>query len=491
MTPSPIPSPPRGEGHTTRRRRNNTWLTLKPLVDAILIVLAFAIAYWVRYHLQWVREVEPAYWVPFSVYVPSVALLTGILVAAYWLEGAYRAERGRLFFDEFAIVFRGTVTGIAVMIVIVFLVWPNYYSRLIFGYSGIATLFLLGITRAVERYMVGWRRRHGRGVDRVLIIGAGEVAHSIMRTVCARPELGYQIVGFLDTDPSRASTDIGRFQALGTLNSLEEVLTTNAIDEVIVTLPWTMHGRVQRIMGECERQGVPVRIVPDLFQMTLSKVEVDNLNGIPLMGIREPVLRDWQVLTKRALDVVLASLGLLILSPIFLVVAVAIRLDSPGPIIFRQERIGKGGEEFTCLKFRSMCVDAEARIAALKCHNEASGPLFKMRQDPRRTLVGRFLRRTSLDELPQLWNVLRGEMSIVGPRPALDSEVREYAPWHRRRLEVAPGITGLWQVSGRSDLTFDEGVLLDVYYIENWSLFLDLRILVKTVPSVLLGLGAY
>lgn len=474
-----------------RKHPHNIWLSLKPLVDAVLIVLAFGIAYVVRYHLQWLREVEPAYWVPFSVYVPSVALLTGILVTAYWLEGAYREERGRLFFDELAVVLRGTVTGIAVMIVIVFLVWPNYYSRLIFGYAGVATVLLLGVSRAIERAVVGWRRRHGLGVDRVLIIGAGEVAHSIMRTVCARPELGYQIVGFLDSDPSRANTDIGRFAALGTLDTLEEVLGANTVDEVIITLPWTMHGRIQRVMAECERQGVPVRIVPDLFQMTLSKVEVDNLNGIPLMGIREPVLRDWQVLTKRTLDVLLAGLGLIVLSPVLVVIALAIRLDSPGPIIFRQKRIGKGGAEFTCLKFRSMCVDAEARIADLKCHNEATGPLFKMRQDPRRTRVGRFLRRTSLDELPQLWNVLRGEMSVIGPRPALASEVREYAPWHRRRLEVAPGITGLWQVSGRSDLTFDEGVLLDVYYIENWSLFLDLRILIKTVPSVLLGAGAY
>jgi exopolysaccharide biosynthesis polyprenyl glycosylphosphotransferase len=475
----------------TRNRPHNTWLAIKPLLDAVFIVLAFALAYLVRYHLQWVREVEPAYWVPFSVYVPSVALLTGILVAAYWLGGAYREERGRLFFDEFAIVFRGTVTGIATMIVIVFLVWPNYYSRLIFGYAGVATLLLLGVSRAIERFVIGWRRRRGLGVDRVLIIGAGEVARSIMRTVCARPEFGYQIVGFLDSDPARATTDIGRFPALGTLDNLEEVLETNTIDEVIVTLPWTMPGRIQCVMAACERRAMPVRIVPDLFQMTLSKVEVDNLDGIPLMGIREPVLRDWQVLIKRALDVVMASVALVVLAPVFLVIAIAIQLDSPGPVIFRQERVGKGGAVFTCLKFRSMCVDAEERIVDLKEQNEATGPLFKIREDPRCTRVGRFLRRTSLDELPQLWNVLCGEMSIIGPRPALGSEVQEYAPWHRRRLEVAPGITGLWQVSGRSDLTFDEGVLLDVYYIENWSLFLDLRILIKTIPSVLLGAGAY
>jgi len=234
-----------------------------------------------------------------------------------------------------------------------------------------------------------------------------------------------------------------------------------------------------------------VRIVPDLFQMAFSRVAVDNLNGIPLLGTREPVLRDWQVLFKRILDVLMASLGLLILSPLLLVIAVAIRLDSPGPVIFKQRRVGRHGAEFTCLKFRSMFCDAESKVCLLRDQNEATGPLFKMRNDPRMTRAGRFLRRTSLDELPQFWNVLRGEVSVIGPRPALPSEVKEYAPWHQRRLEVPPGITGLWQVSGRSDLTFDEMVLLDVYYIENWSPFLDLRILLKTIPTVILGSGAY
>ena len=172
-------------------------------------------------------------------------------------------------------------------------------------------------------------------------------------------------------------------------------------------------------------------------------------------------------------------------------VAVAIRLDSPGPAIFKQTRVGRGGAEFTCFKFRSMQVDAESKVDMLRDKNEATGPLFKMRHDPRRTRVGRFVRRTSLDELPQLWNVLRGEMSLIGPRPNLPSEVQEYEPWHLRRLEVPPGITGLWQVSGRSDLSFDEMVLLDVYYIENWSPILDLQILLKTIPTVVFGSGAY
>jgi exopolysaccharide biosynthesis polyprenyl glycosylphosphotransferase len=263
------------------------------------------------------------------------------------------------------------------------------------------------------------------------------------------------------------------------------------VDEVIITLPWMSHRKIVSIMNLCQRLNIGVRVVPDLFQMSLGNVIVETLNGVPLLGLHEPQLSDWAVLFKRTLDVLLAGLALILASPLLLVSAIAIKLDSPGPVIFRQTRVGRHNREFTVLKFRSMYVDAEARVAALRARNEADGPLFKMRGDPRRTRVGRWLRRTSMDELPQLWNVLKGDMSLIGPRPPLPSEVQEYAPWHRRRLDVTPGMTGLWQVSGRSDLTFDEMVLLDIYYIENWSPFMDLRILLKTIPTVLLGWGAY
>jgi len=244
-------------------------------------------------------------------------------------------------------------------------------------------------------------------------------------------------------------------------------------------------------MNQCAQALLRVRVVPDLFRMTLSTMAVENLDGVPLLGMREPPLRGWQVVFKRGIDCVLSSLGLILLWPVMLLIYAAIKVDSPGPPIFRQTRVGRGGRRFTCYKFRSMYVDAESRVRTLRDWNEATGPLFKMRQDPRRTRVGRILRRVSLDELPQLWNVFKGEMSLVGPRPPLASEVEQYQPWHLRRLDVPPGITGLWQVSGRSDLTFDEMVLLDIYYIENWSPFLDLRILVKTIPTVIFGSGAY
>jgi exopolysaccharide biosynthesis polyprenyl glycosylphosphotransferase len=477
--------------HSSPTLRPNRWRYLKPVVDLLLFVLAFLLAYWVRYGLQWFREVEPAYLVPLRVYIPSIVMQTLTLLLVYWLEGAYRAERGRTLLDELYIVFRSTLVAIATVIVIVFLTGPSFYSRLIFGYTGVAALGLLGAARWVERAVINARHRRGKGVEHVLIVGAGEIGRSVMRAVMARPELGYRIVGFVDDDPERASAPIGPYPSLGATDDLPEVIRTTPVDQVIITLPWMSHRKILQIVRSCQGSQVQVRIVPDLFQIALSSVVVDNLDGIPLLGVQQPSLQGWQRLFKRISDLVMASLGLALLSPLFLILALAIKLDSPGPVIFRQTRVGRGRRQFTCLKFRTMFSDAEARLSELRNRNEASGPIFKIRDDPRRTRVGRFLRRLSLDELPQLWNVLRGDMSIIGPRPPIPAEVEAYEPWHCQRLQVLPGLTGLWQVSGRSDLTFDEMVLLDVYYIENWSPLMDLRILLKTIPTVLFGSGAY
>lgn len=473
------------------KSRLNRWKYIKPLIDALLVVGSFMIAYWVRYEIQWIRQVELAYLVPFSAYLPSVLALVGIQVFIYWVEGAYRIDRKKTLLDEIYIVLRGTLIGIATMIVIVFLTTPIYHSRLIFGYAGIVILFFVGSARAIERYVITWRRKRGLGVSRLLIVGAGEIGRSIMRTTVARPELGYKIVGFVDDDPERAQTDIGNYPALGTTDKLPYLMDTHDVDQVIITLPWISHQKILDIMHRCARNNIRVRIVPDLFQMTLSRVIVEQLDGIPLLGMREPSLHHWQALFKRTIDLCMASLSLTALSPLMLGVAIAIKLDSPGPIIFKQTRLGRNQQRFTCLKFRSMHVGAESKLEELREENESTEPTFKMQDDPRQTRVGRMLRRTSVDELPQLWNVLKGDMSIIGPRPPIPSEVEEYDAWHLRRLEVRPGITGLWQVSGRSDLTFDEMVLLDIYYIENWSPLLDLRILLKTIPTVILGQGAY
>jgi len=288
-----------------------------------------------------------------------------------------------------------------------------------------------------------------------------------------------------------SKADLGRFKALGGLDSVGTAIKSERVDEVIITLPWTYHRTIMGLVRSCQAAGVRARVVPDLFQLSLSRVDFDDMGGIPLMGLKETAIPRAGRLIKRILDVALALVVLGLFSPVLGIIALLIRLDSPGPAVFSQRRVGEDGRPFDILKFRSMRVGAEEQQAQLLDLNQASGPVFKIKADPRITRMGRILRRSSLDELPQFLNVLRGEMSVVGPRPGLPSEVAQYQAWQRQRLEVPPGITGLWQVSGRSDLSFDEMCLLDVFYIENWSLGLDLTIMLRTIPHVVFADGAY
>jgi len=478
--------------YTVYKRDVRTWLPwITLLTDVLLINLAVPIAYWLRYDLQLFRGVDPANNVPYRAYLPLSALLTVLLILTNRREGAYDTRRGRSLFDELYGVVNATTTSIMVLVVLVFFYRRLFYSRIIFVYAGILIIILVSLARLVRRAIVGRMRQAGQGVDRVLIVGAGEVGRTVMRNMIAQPELGYRPVAFLDDDPTKGSTDIGPIKALGPIENLPDVITDQAIDQVIVTLPWQYHRKIVRLVSESRQVGVRARVVPDLFQLSMGGVDIEEINGIPLISIKEISLTGLNQAVKRAFDLIAASLALIVSLPVWLLIALAIRVDSPGPILFRQPRAGRGGKPFTVLKFRSMRQDAEAELDKLLGRNEADGPMFKMRDDPRRTRVGRFIRKTSLDELPQLINVLRGEMSLVGPRPALQNEVAKYQEWQRKRLDVQPGMTGLWQVSGRSELTFDEMAMLDIYYGENWSLGLDLQILVRTVPQVLFGDGAY
>jgi exopolysaccharide biosynthesis polyprenyl glycosylphosphotransferase len=473
--------------------RYRKWLsTAVVLADVLLINLAIAVSYWLRYDRQWFAAVDAAFHVPYLSFVPISLTLTVLLLSIFKLGGVYDQPRGASWFDEVYRITTGTATGIILMVfVIVFFFRPFLYSRLIFFYAGVLIAVFLGASRMAQRIVRHHLRRRGLGVDRLLIAGAGEVGRTVMRNIVAHPALGYHIVGFVDDDPEKGSTDIGRFQALGSTTNIPRLLRELAIDEVIITLPWMYHRKIVSIVAQCERQQVRVRIVPDIFQMTLSHLDVEYLGDIPMIGVREVSISGSQLILKRAMDVAISLIGLILLFPLFIIIAVAIKLDTPGPALFKQIRVGKGERLFACFKFRSMRQGADNEKERYQAQNEANGAFFKIRDDPRITRVGRFLRRMSLDELPQLLNVLMGHMSLVGPRPAPPSEVQRYQPWHRRRLEVAPGMSGLWQVSGRSELTFDEMVLLDLYYIENWSPLLDVQIMLRTVPNVLTGVGAY
>ena len=460
-------------------------------IDVLLINLAFVLSYWVRYDLQLFRAVDPAFDVPYAVYLPFALIFTALLIFVYRQQGVYRLRRQLSWIDEFYAIISATATGTIIMIVLIFLYRAAFYSRAIFLYTGLFTIFFLGLSRLLKVITLRAMRRKGVGARRVLIIGAGEIARTVMRMVVANPECGLNIIGFLDDDPQKANKDIGRFKALGKLDNLQTALATEQIEEVIITLPWQYHDKIMMIMGRCERLNMRTRIVPDLFQMRLSHMEVEEIAGVPMIGIKEVGISGFSQFIKRMVDIVIAGVGLFLFAPLMGLLALMIKLESPGPVLFQQERVGKNGRIFIINKFRSMVDGADYQKEALQAFNEANGPLFKIRNDPRMTRLGKLMRRLSVDELPQLYNILVGDMSLVGPRPPVPSEVEQYTDWHKRRLEIAPGLTGLSQVSGRSELSFDEMALLDIYYIENWSPALDTKILLQTIPRVIFGSGAY
>jgi len=464
---------------------------LMALGDMLLINLAFFLSYKIRYEYQWFRALDPAYYTHFSAYIPFALLLTGILMVSYYADGAYQPRRGRHVTDDFRVILHGTATGIVLSMVVVFIFRPLVYSRLIFFYAAFLIILFLTVFRVFLDVYLRHLRHQGIGVERVVVVGAGEVGRAVIRNILAAPDLGYQIVGFVDDNPQRGKQRIGPFQGMGSITHLSHILDANLVDSVIITLPWQYHRQIMRVLAQSQHAGVRAYIVPDFFQLRLTNVMIEQLNGLPLIGMKEIRIAGWNLAVKRTMDLLVGGFMLLLLSPLWLLIVVSIRLDSPGPALFRQKRIGKNGQPFDVWKFRSMVNDAEEQLPDLERYNEADGPLFKIRDDPRITRVGKILRRLSLDELPQLINVLQGNMSLVGPRPALPREVEAYSDWHRKRLDVLPGLTGLWQVSGRSHLTFDEMVLLDIYYAENWSVGLDISILLRTIPKVMVGEGAY
>ncbi len=464
-------------------------MIIESLLDFVLINVAFVLAYYVRYVLNLPLDVNETSYVQYQVYIPiSLGLSVGLLVI-YRLEGVYNSVRGRSWLEEAYQLLTATFTGFFVLVFIFFLYRVDYYSRLIYLYTGILIVILLTIERIIIRLVLDRMRQRGIGVDRALVIGCGETGRAILRSVMAQPSLGYHIEGYIDDEPN--NTNLGLFPFLGNTDQLRQVLREHPVDEVIITLPWHARDKIIRMMNVCEATGARVKIVPDLFQLSLSRVAVDAVGGIPLIAVKEVTISGGSLAIKRAMDVIMTALLFLVLLPAMMLIALLIKMTSPGPVIFGQCRVGRGGRLFTAYKFRTMRVGAEQELARLRHLNEATGPLFKIRNDPRVTPVGKILRRLSLDELPQFWNVLCGDMSLVGPRPPIPHEVAQYEEWHKKRLEVAPGLTGLPQVSGRSDLTFEETVMLDIYYIENWSPWLDLWSLIKTVPSVLTARGAY
>ncbi|MDB6136888.1 MAG: hypothetical protein JWM59_5131 [Verrucomicrobiales bacterium] len=365
-------------------------------------------------------------------------------------------------------------------------------GRVVAGHWLLASALII-LCRGVLRLLLTLLRKSGYNRRNVVFVGANPRSFKLAASIEVKLELGYHIQGFVLTEREKASEEVTdpRWPVVCGLADFRLYLETGVVDEVMVCLPVEEYIReIFQIFGLCRDQGLVVRVVPDLADLrVLERAEVEEFDGEQLVTFfRENLL--GQLLAKRILDVSVSGVLLILLSPLLLAVALGVKLTSPGPVLFSQERVGMNKRKFQLFKFRSMVVNAEELKASLASKNEMSGPAFKIKNDPRVTKVGRILRKTSIDELPQLWNVLKGEMSLVGPRPPLPKEVEKYEWLDRRRLSIKPGITCLWQVGGRSNLSFKEWMELDKAYCDHWSFWLDLKILLKTIPVVLLGKGA-
>ena len=419
-------------------------------------------------------------------------LTTPYWLAALWAFGLYR-EPGRSIGGRNVTDALGGLTALTsaswlLLVAFVFIEGDDAPVALLVAFWLLAAM-LVPLARWVTRLTV-WSRVDFQ--ERVLIIGAGEVGHTVAAKIDKHPEYRIKLVGCLDDGEPRTNGNGGaKLRILGALGDLERIVAAEQIDRVIVAFSQARHDDFLRVVRACADSHVQVNIVPRLFEVVSSRSLVDDVEGIPLLDIGHAELSRFNMAAKRVFDLILGGLFCVVALPLIGIVALVIKLDSRGPVFYRQERMGRGAKPFLIYKFRSMHEGAQELREELSSQNDYSGPMFKMKQDPRITRVGGWLRRWSVDELPQIFNVLKGEMSLVGPRPLWVDEAKQCTGWTQKRLDITPGITGLWQVLGRSDIPFDEMVKLDYMYVTGWSMSWDIKLLLQTVPAVLEKRGAY
>ncbi len=414
-------------------------------------------------------------------FLPFAYLLTALLFARSGLY-AQRAVRpglsrivGSLFQVAFVALIFAVVSG------------EHFSSYYLFWSSLVFAIFYVSAMRGAYEYVTAVMLRAAGYQRRALLVGSGAHIADVAHALADAPQAPIEVVGYLAPTRLQRTT----VPSLGPLAKLQEVLERERVDEVIIADPDFPQDDAVELVDQCHQRGVRVRLAPSTMEILIHRAEFVPGQSVPLFELGPPVFEGIDFALKRTFDIVGATLLLVLLSPLLLAITIAVRVSSRGPVLFRSMRRGIAQRPFACLKFRTMHTNAEERQADLEDLNEASGALFKIREDPRLTPVGRLLRRFSLDELPQLVNVLRGDMSLVGPRPLPERDYAMLEDWHRKRYLVLPGLTGLWQVSGRSELDFDDLVHLDFIYLERWSLALDLTILLKTIPAVFMRRGAY
>ena len=418
-------------------------------------------------------------------------IAAGCWSMALLFSGAYDPGRVLRWYSEAIHVVSGSLVATVLLAGALYMTLREV-SRLQFVYFLVVNLWLLLAYRAGLRiYYRALGKGRAEGRSRVLIVGAGLLGEKVAKVVLNHSRWGFDLAGFLDDDPAKRDLSIEGARVLGDLDALKTVVEERSVDEVWIALPARAYERLSAVVSDADALPVRVKIVPDYFSLALVQARPEILGGVPIIGLREPVIEGFPRLTKRVFDLVVGVLLFVITAPVMALITLAIRLDTRGPAVFRQQRVGENGRPFDMFKFRTMVADAEARGEDILTTDEDGHVLHKRKDDPRVTRVGRLLRRFSLDELPQMINVLRGEMSLVGPRPELPWLVEKYDPWQRRRFAVPQGLTGWWQINGRSDKPMHLNTDDDLYYVYNYSLWLDIQILLRTPLAVLAGRGAF
>jgi len=459
-----------------RERRLDFWVRFTTIVvDMAMASAAFYLSYLLRNALPIPTRLHLG---PFSDYVPQQVIFVLSLLGTFFVLRLYHLHRGGSRVDLLYRLLSGTSIAALVATALSFLVSrPDQdLTRGLVIYNWALSLILVALGRALVTWVSNYL--HRRYPERLLLVGTGDVAQMVLQKT-QQGRLGYRVIGFVDGDSP--ATEIAGVPVLGTRADLGRIVRQQHAEEVVIALPNASHDELLDMISACENERATVRIFPDLFQIIATELEISDLDGLPLLQVRNVALRGWKATVKRAMDIVGSSVALVVLSPLMMLVALAIRLESKGPVFYAQTRVGLDGKPFPCLKFRSMRVDAEA----------ATGPVWATENDPRRTKVGNVLRRTSIDELPQFINVLLGEMSLVGPRPERPVFVEQFkavVPRYMDRHKEKAGMTGWAQVNGlRGDTSIVERTKYDIYYIENWSILFDIKIMVRTVLNLMRG----
>lgn len=481
------------------------------VADALAAALSFILAFTLREGVSaFATDTRFAWSEEFAPYGALMLFVVAIRLLAFRYCDLYRVRGEFSFIDDGMRIFKATATGSLLIVAAAFLYRGGFefrafsYARGVFLADFVLVLLSVGLIRLFMRSVQTFARRRQINLIPTLVVGRGHEASLFIREMLARPALGYRVIGLIDTQTpeSNQSDSYEGVPVVGTLEGLPEAIRDSGANEVIIADPQVNGDALFEVMMRCGRgRGVEFRIAPSLFNCLPRKTEIDQIGVLPMIRLfREPLSSSARIL-KRSSDLIISALAVALLLPLWLLIAFLIKLDSRGPVFYTQERVGMDGRLFLLYKFRTMVANADSELhreyqrafiagrAEANLGNEQK-PTYKLLADPRITRVGKFLRKTSIDEVPQLLNVLLGDMSIVGPRPPIPYEVEAYELWHRKRLDMKPGLTGLWQVSGRNRLPFEEMVRLDLFYIENWSLLLDLKIILRT-GFVMLGREGY